>query len=153
MLYYGAEYLVCPDRGSRPGRMRGSWITVPRRRTNDLPEGCYRTVRKEAALGAFDKGRTARVPSANQSKNRQGRSTRFVTASTLFGSSQLGFLKPPQVSVYSWHSLDQDQDQDQDQVAVWTTEMPRWGQRLGLIRLVSVHWPPHRQDLGWTSLT
>lgn len=84
--------------------MRGKSSPCQGGRTNDLPEECYRTARQESALA----GGTATRDELHTNQRRR-RSTRSVTAPTLFRSSQSGCLKPLQASVYSWHSLDPGQ--------------------------------------------
>lgn len=91
--------------GLTAGRSEGEELTVsPRGRTNDLPEECYRTVRKESALA--DGTATRDELRANQ---RPAQIHQICDSANPVGSSQSGCLKPLQASVYSWHSLGQGQ--------------------------------------------
>lgn len=98
------QRILCPDSGLKAGWSEGEEKGSP-------CQGDARTTFQKDATVHYGRNRHLVGGTATrdelpkyQARTRDGQIHRFLTASTLLGWSQSGCLKPPQASVYSWHS-------------------------------------------------
>lgn len=87
------------DRGAAAGRGEGKLVHHAKEAyVNDLPEGCYGTVRKDAALGALTRDELSSKPARTQSKFDTAdppHSTWICDGGNPARPDQSGSLKPP----------------------------------------------------------